>query len=98
MDFNPCAYPHRDGIEMRDGLGDLKGFTLRHERIDGRVLHEAYAMFGDKIKYLDQHTDMWRAYGMIEMYYATQDYYGDYESLAGGFYMPEPGFVEANTF
>ncbi|WP_043617290.1 hypothetical protein [Nonomuraea candida] len=98
MDFNPCAYPHRDGIEMRDGLGELKGFTLRVTDYHGYTFHEAYARFGDKVRYVGDHADVWTAYGMIETYYSTQDYYGDYYSPNSDFVTEQEMFRDHTQF
>lgn len=64
MNFTPAAIPFRDGIEMRNGNGELKGFTMR--KCDR---HQAYVVIGEHVKLIGEFSDIWDAYGLVETWY-----------------------------
>jgi hypothetical protein len=70
IDFTYGAYPHRDGLEMLDGCGDRKGVTMRTD-----AGHEAYVVFGERVRYIATAGDQWGAFAQIERWYADQDNY-----------------------
>ncbi|GAA4187072.1 hypothetical protein GCM10022252_20000 [Streptosporangium oxazolinicum] len=78
LDFSYGAYPHRDGLAMKDGNSETKGVTIRREeRADSTVweTHEAYIVHGERVRFIGTAHDVWAAFAQIEQWYAAQDNY-----------------------